>query len=964
MIKNREIIQSIPQDKKLAMIADGNCLGSAETNGGIPRVVPASLEAVNSACGEIYPSFSFLANSFNNELIASVTADLSMRAKAHGVNLLFTPEGKTRPNPYTSGLSEDPFYTGALIFSIVKSVRSAGVVPCITGFALTDCDVDYLDVFPNARTVYEYLFSPLNLFAGGEGNVFMTSFTKLSGKYEKINCEVISNLLRTAAGDSGYVICSQTDGELAAESVAAGNLFSYSSDSVALKTAVSNYGELKSAAERGEASREELEAACRAGSALSPLTVDETVDKIIDFALMCNAPAENADSTVDFSALSLQAAEESCVLLKNNGVLPLSGSEKVGVIGQPAFIPNGASRQNFLQVLANKPPFTVIGAAQGYTMTDDRNDELLSEAVSLAKRCDTVLLFLGLDRQKEEKLASERRLKLPANRLALIGALKDTGAKIIAVITTAKSIDVSFNGGVSALMCAPVSCMRGGEALINILCGKSPSGKLANTLYADTDEYFEKIRRDKDGGKIRVGTLIGYRYNSTAGIPVKYPFGHGLGFAPFVYSDLSVQGDQVLITVKNTGNCDGCEVVQLYAGKSDSKIIRPVRELKSYIKVSLRAGESKSLRFRVTSERLAVYCPETGKNATEGGSYDIYAGSSVNDIKLTGKMYVSGTALKPDNAKYSDYVPTLSNVVEGGYTLSPLQKVSPDGKKIRLAGLVLMLLAVLGATVFAILNLANVMSFGADGGAPAVLSIIITVFIAAVAMLIIALVLRIKAKAHPAQVSASRPEPVKVEGADSLDSLFEQEFGDEEEEVAEVGELSDDGQEILKYLDDTLTFTTAAANLCTFCAERGLSISANTARKILSAFAATRLVLIKCANALGGKLLNLLCEFFAATPAVEKYLTCGSAEEFLSLGDGNISFSLNTAEDEVHFVRPGCAAGVEIADLGNFITPFAKYIKNPESGCTQSFATGERIKLSQNIWFVFTLSDNSYLKDA
>ncbi|MDE6868920.1 MAG: glycoside hydrolase family 3 C-terminal domain-containing protein, partial [Clostridia bacterium] len=923
------------------------------------------LEAVNTACGEIYPDFSFLANCFNNELISSVAGDLSARAKAHGVNLLFTPEGRTKSNPYTTGLSEDPFYTGAVIFNVAKTVKSLGAVPCITGFALTECDADYLDVFPDARAIREYLFRPLDRFAGSAGNVFMTSFTRLSGRYEKINSENLSAYLHEVAGESGFVICSQTDSDLTVESVAAGNLFSYSGDLGALGAAVANYNSLKSAVERGEATREELEAACRSGSALSPLTVDVAADKVVDFALYCNSGADggNAEKIYDTAAISLQAAEESCVLLKNDGVLPLRGSERVGVIGQPAYLPNGATRQNFLQTLATKPPFTFVGAAQGYTLADDRNDSLLAEAVSLAKKCDTVLLFLGLDKQKEERLSIERRLKLPANRLALISALRQSGVKIIAVITTSKSVDVSFDKEVSALICAPVSCMRGGEALINILCGKSPSGRLANTVYGDTDEYFEKIKRDKDSGKIRVGTFIGYRYYSTAHLSVNYPFGHGQSYSAFGYSNLTVQGEQILVTLKNTGSREAGEVVQLYVGKPDSKIIRPEKELKSYIKVNLTPGESKTLCFRLSPERLAVYCPETGKNVTEGGSYNIYVGSSVNDIKLTGKIEISGSALKPDNARRSDFIPTLSNVVDGGYTLSPVQRVASDGKKLRLAGLILMLLAVLGATVYAILNLAGVISFGSDDGLPAVLALIIIVFIAAVALLIVSAVQIKKAKAHPVAVSVSRPEAVKVEGSDSLDSLFEQEFDGEEEEQEEKQELSDDGQEILKYLDDTLTFACAAENLRVFCAERGLTVNIGTARKILSAFVSSRLILIKSSLSHGEKLMRLLCEFFGVVPAVEKYEKCASSEELLNLGEGSILNAIHSAEAQKHYVRPVCVDGADIGDIGSFASAFAKYIRNPEMSCTVGIDGGD-ITLEKNLWFVFTLSENSFLKDA
>ncbi len=963
MIKNREIIQTIPQDRKLEMIADGNTLGSEEHISGAPRVIPASFGGINSASGEIYPSYSFLANSWNGELISAVSGDLALRAKTSGVNLLFTPEAKTKGNPYASGISEDSFYSGAVIYNIVKSAKSLGVTPCVTGCALTDCDAAYLDLFPDARAIREYMFGFLDFFEGAYGNVFMTAFTRLSGRYEKVNCETVSALLQTAAADGGYVISSQTDKELAAASVAAGNVFSYSGDLQALKEAVANYENLSAAIKKGEATADELEEACREGRAISPEAVDGAADKAVDFALYCNMNADSqSGKTFETETLSLQAAEESIVLLKNDGALPLNG-ERICVIGQPALVPDPASGQSFADLISKNNKFTFAGAAQGYDLSDERNDELLQEAVSLAKGCNAALVFLGLDKQKEEELYINRRLKLPANRLALLGALKDAGVKIIAVLTTSASVDVSFDDSVSALLCAPLNCSRGGEALINILNGKSPSGKLANTLYADTDEYFEKIKKDKDCGRIRIGLFSGYRYYATAGIPVKYPFGHGLSYTKFTYSDLTVQGDQIYVTVTNSGGCDGSEVVQLYAGKPDSKIVRPARELKSFIKMRLRAGESKTLRFHLHPEKLAAYCKDSGKKVVEGGVYNIFVGSSANDIKLTGRINVNGTAIKPDNVRFSDYIPTVSNVVEGGYTLAPVQKVSPNGKKLKLAGLITMLAAAFGCVILGILHLVNATSVTYDTGAVVALSFMAEVFIAGVILLCIGVALMKKARANPMEVCTSKPQTVKAED-DSLDSLFEAEFGEEEEPEEQPKEAETDEREILKYLDDSLDFAKAAENLSAFCTERGVSVNIRAARKILSAFASCRLILLKGVNpALNSELLRLLCEFFGAETNLEIYGKCGGAEELLKLGGGSILNTVKSTAENKHCVQPVCLDGADIGDLGAIFAPFAKYMKNPEGGASLCLSDGE-IKLPRNIWFVLTLSENSTLSTA
>lgn len=971
MIKNRETVNSLTLDDKLEMISDASSLAAENRFGGVPRVIPADLDGVNRAAGAVYPAYSFLANCWNSGLVSEISRDLALKAKAHGVNLLFTPEAKPKSSPYAAGVSEDPFYSGAFVFNAVKGIKDAGVIPCVTGLAVTDADAEYLDVFPDARAVYDYFLAPADMFSGLPANVFLTSYGRLRGKYSRVNCDAVLPYLKNIADGSGFVISADTGKGLAAESVAAGITFSYAGDYNSLKAAVENYNALKTAAERGDKERVELEAAVKSGEALSEAAVDEAVDGTIDFALLCNmgAEADGNGNTTDVAALSLQAAEECTTLLKNDGALPLRGGERIGVIGRPAFIPNAASDESFLQVIS-KSGLNFAGAAQGYTSANEKNDELIKEAVSLAKQCDTVLLFLGSECGNGFGQVAGKSLKLPGNALALISALGGAGAKIIAVLTSPESADVSFGDGVSALLISPVGCMRGGEALLNILRGKSPCGRLANTLYSDADGYFGKIKSDRDGGRIRIGAFLGYRYYKTARLAVKYPFGHGLSYTGFSYSDLQVRGGQILVTVKNTGKFDGCEVVQLYTGKSDSAVLRPAAELKSYIKIFLRAGETKTLCFRISPERLAVYSPADGKKIIEGGIYEIYVGSSVNDIKLSGKISVRGATAKPDGAKLSDYIPTLSNVVDGGYTLSPVQSKADgrtDGRKLKLSGLILMFAAALGMVIFAALNLVHVISFEADGAGPPVLTFIILLFSVAAALLIAGYCKSKAARAATASapVSAAKPEAVKVKD-DSIESLFEREFGEKRTDGGSGEDDEDDGEEERdgsEYTDDGLTIKAIAGNLDAFCGERGLSLKADGAAKIISALAAARIIFIKSAqSALVPKLLSLVSEFFRSGGCLADFAPCGSLDGFLNLGGGVLK-SLTDAKDDKRHLNLICVSGADFKDLGGYFSPIARYAGFPRGGVAID-AEGGVIKLPENLWFVFAAAEEACLKDA
>ena len=192
------------------------------------------------------------------------------------------------------------------------------------------------------------------------------------------------------------------------------------------------------------------------------------------------------------------------------------------------------------------------------------------------------------------------------------------------------------------------------------------------------------------------------------------------------------------------------------------------------------------------------------------------------------------------------------------------------------------------------------------------------------------------------------------------------EFGEDDGEEEEKEQQSErDDTEILKYFDESLDFAAVAGNFSTFCTERGLAVNIRTARKIISAFAATRLILLKSANpALNSRLLSLLCEFFGAQTVYENYESCGGVEQFLNLGGGSILNAATSAAQAQHCVQPVCVNGVEISEIGSFFTPFAKYLKNPDGGASLSLADGKKAALSNNLWFVFALSENSYLKDA
>ncbi len=869
-MKNSEIIQKIPNGEKTEILRD--ILSLSDLSGyGVPALKCAKLDEVN-AQGRIYPDFSALACSWNCDVLGKVSQDLALYAKGAGAKLILTPDMRLSANPYKAGLTEDCFLGGAYLYAVTSSIINAGEAVCVSGCSLDGQDIKYLDNAPDMRALYDYFFAPFECIASFSGGAaVMTSHAKLAGGYKDIN-ELFTDFARKAVGSGGYVLSADGDGKVVLDGT---------------RKAETNEG------------------------------LDEAVDKVIEFINYCNSEKPENLKSINVTELALRAAEESIVLLKNdNSALPLAAKQKLCVIGNP--FENEEAQNGFIQRLAEGGDFDYTGYAQGYNADGTRDDTLVEEAVSLAQNSDAVLLFL------DGGQIDTGRLKLPANRLALIAALKKANTKVIAVLPSGASVDVSFDSAADALMVADMNCSRGGEALINIISGrKSPSGKLAKTLYDDADELFSKLKSDISSGRLKSGAFIGYRRYDTEGVKVKYPFGYGLSYSKFEYSNLVIDGETVEVTVKNIGDIAAAEVVQLYAGKVQSNILRPEKELKSFAKVFLGAGESKTVRLKLRSTQLAVYNPETGRRAIEDGAYKIYIGSSVDDIRLEAQIKISGTQLK-SNDKKSDYLQSESNVVEKGYTLAPVRRTEDKFKLMRTVSLAVLLAGLLGGVVLGFLLALGVTSLSYSVGAKVCFALICILCGAALIAFLISVGLLNNAKIDAPVIAPAKSEK-GVQAEVPFEKLFEESFGGAEDLPEDNGgeTLPEDEAEIAKHLDNSLDFKTACAEFSVYSAERGISITAVSVRKIFSAICASRLVLLKTDSALAPKFLNILCGYFGSEFIPD-----------LSPKDKAFAEALNK-KHAVHIAA--------LSDTGEELVPFEKYIRNPYAAKT----------IPSNLWLIY-----------
>lgn len=989
MLKHKEIIEKLTPEQKLSALTDEKFLASPEAAAaGLPRLCIGRAEE-KTGRGGLYPSFACAVNSWNAELLGKAAEDLAREAKERGENVLVLPASNVKSSIYANGGTEDPLLSGVLTGACASSVSAAGLAPCLSVCALSDCDVEFADIEPNQRALREYFLRPFEIAAKSvQGGGIVTSFTCLRGEYRQINIGTINDILHEGFGKDKFIFCDKTDAELAVSSICAGNPICFDGNELALDAALKNYLRLKKAAEEGKISFERVESACRGGSALSEELVDQALDSAIDFALSLGGAArsENGEggekkSGKEGRETALRLAEESAVLLKNeNGILPFRAGGRVAIIGHAASLPEGPSAPTFAEYFsahAEEAGLTCVGYADGYRLEEERSDPLIPAACELARQADTALLFLGFDEHRKENMSSVKYTGLPANQAALLNALIGTKVKIVAVLTGNSCVDMSFDGACAAVITAPDGAC-GAEALTRLLTGKSnPSGKLAATLYDGGDEIFEMLKSCKDRRENKAGTFFGYRYYDTAGKKVRYPFGFGLSYTRFEYSGLKVFGEELRFTLKNAGRADGGEIVQVYAGKPDSAVIRPLKELKGFRKVYLRAGESREVCIRLDKEDFAVY-DEEGKKATEFGRYRVYVGASVSDVRLSAEIFLMGSRLTSKKETLSDYLQTESNIVSGGYVMETSDK-NGDGLKLKKFAKISVTAAAVFDVLVALLALASGIwnwDFDPFEDGSAILSINVCLLFLLNALMAVSLAAvflngRRRKKLFEAECRrkafAAKEERVAEEQAYA--KLFEEEFGPAEREEAPVSEAEEAADENRADLSDGITAEELCGRFSAFCAERGISADISTARAVFSAMSVSRLVFLKSDAAdLLPAFSAAVAEFFGCPTFADDTAGYACPDDALTGTGGHganaetaLVKALTFAETSKECVCVACLNNVSPAGMGAWFSRFSEYVLDPEKGysvCpTHGETPGKSYSLASNVWFFAALAE-------
>ena len=593
-----------------------------------------------------FPTASAVANSWDAALGEEIGAALGEEAAAQEVSVVLGPGLNMKRNPLCGRsfeyFSEDPYLAGKLAAGYIRGIQSKGVAACPKHFAVNSQETRRMasDSIVDERTLREIYLTGFEIAVKeGHPRSIMSSYNLVNGTYANENKHLLMEILRGEWGFDGAVI---TD-------------WGGSNDHA---LGVKNGSTLEMPAPGGDSVRELL-AAVESGK-ISESDIDARLSELLPLVFDTKAALDAAPREFDAAAhhaLARRAAEESLVLLKNEGsLLPLTAGTKVAVIGDfaknPRYQGAGSSMVNSTQVdvLLDKlidSELNVIGYQQGFDRHGKPDAALQKSACELATQADTVILCMGLDEIAESEGLDRSNLRLAQNQVDLLQAVAAVNPKIVVVLYSGSVVETPWLDNCQALLYAALGGQAGAGAVADALTGKvNPCGKLAETwplAYADVPSAADFATRRKTV-EYREGLYIGYRYFTTAEKAVRFPFGYGMSYTTFAYSDMAADEQGVSLTVMNTGSVAGTEIVQLYVAKKNGELFRPAKELKGFARVTLAPGEKQRITITLDDKAFRFWNVKANRWEIEGGEYELLVGASVEDIRLCEKISVHGTA--------------------------------------------------------------------------------------------------------------------------------------------------------------------------------------------------------------------------------------------------------------------------------------------------------------------------------
>jgi beta-glucosidase len=605
-------------------------------------------DSIPSTC---YPAPCLTACSWDPELLKEMGQSLGRECVEQKTDIILAPGVNIKRNPLCGRnfeyLSEDPLLAGKMAAGFITGVQSQGVGVSLKHFACNNQEYRRFNYSAEVdqRALREIYLKPFEI-AIKEANPWtvMCSYNKINGVYSSDNDWLLKDVLRKEWGYDGVVM----------------------SDWGATVSPIDshNHGlDLEMPCHEKRASR--LARAVKRGK-LKSAAVDEEALHMVTLNLRCqNHPVfKDAFNLGMGHQTALKVAEKSIVLAKNCGdILPLANFDDVCLIGALAkqfrYQGGGSSHVNpghlvtlYDAMNEGRAPGKEVKFEPGYSLGGNESEKLLRlNAVDLASSHKNVVVCLGLPEVYESEGYDRHDMRLPEEQYALVDSLLAVNSNLIVVLLCGSPVELPFLEKVPAVIIAYLSGEGGGKAISEILLGSvNPSGKLAETWPL---HYLDVPNKDFYPGsaelsQYRESIFVGYRFYCTANKNVLFPFGHGLSYSEFKYSDFELSKEQlksgsslkVSLKVTNAGKLDGDEVVELYVSPQNNKIFKPVRELRAFVKVSLGSKKSKAINFTLPYSAFSYFDPSTGEDEVENGQYLIEIGASCGDIRLSGLVEV------------------------------------------------------------------------------------------------------------------------------------------------------------------------------------------------------------------------------------------------------------------------------------------------------------------------------------
>lgn len=594
-----------------------------------------------------FPTAASVANSWDEQLGEEIGTALAEEAVTMGVNVILGPGLNIKRSPLCGRnfeyFSEDPYHAGKMAAAYIRGIQSQGIAACPKHFAANSQELRRManDSVVDERTFRELYTTGFEIAVKeGKAKSIMSSYNEVNGIYANENSHMLQEILVDEWGFDGFVVSDWGGSNDHALGVKNGSHLEMPG------TGNSGVYDIVQAVKNGDLTEEILDQ-----------RLDELLTVIFDTH---QTTEEKKGASFDIEAhhkLARKAAQESIVLLKNkDNILPLQPGTKVAVIGDFAQTPRYQGAGSSLVNPAKQPEsilneignsgLEMVAFEQGYRRNKKSDAKLIERAKEAAKKAEVVLIFAGLDEISESEGLDRTHMNMPQAQNMLIDEISTVNTNVIVVLSAGSAVEMPWYSYVRGIVHGYLGGQAGASAMLNVLTGKvCPSGRLNETypVHCEDNPVLHYYPSKERSSEYRESLYVGYRYYTTVDKKVRFPFGFGLSYTTFKYSDLKVDDTGVTLQIRNTGKTAGTEIAQLYIGRKSDTVFRPVRELKGFARVTLEPGEAKTVHIKFDDKTFRFYDTRTNTWEIETGDYEIMVGSDAQTILLKDKLYVAGT---------------------------------------------------------------------------------------------------------------------------------------------------------------------------------------------------------------------------------------------------------------------------------------------------------------------------------